>query len=89
MKGEANQGVIAFYEGFEFKATPKVSNYTVTVMSGGNAEDFPQSSNMFDVKLRNRISKLKRGDKFYINEIKAVGPDLIPVKLSGLMIKVK
>jgi len=86
---EANQGVIAFYEGFEFKATPKVSNYTVTVMSGGNAEDFPQSSNMFDVKLRNRISKLKRGDKFYINEIKAVGPDLIPVKLSGLMIKVK
>jgi gliding motility-associated protein GldM len=86
----ANPGIIAYYDNFIFNANPRVTGFVITIISAGAAEDFIVSnSNMFDKKIKDRVDKLKRGDKFYINEIKAIGPDMIPVKLSGLMIKVK
>ena len=86
---EANQGVIAFYEGFEFKAIPKVTSFMVSIMSANGSEEYPQQGNTFDKKLNDRIQKLRRGDRFYINAIHAMGPDMRTVDLNGLMIKVK
>jgi len=87
----ANLGVIAYYDNFVFNANPKVTNFIVTVFSaGGDAEDFIiPNSNMFTVPLKERIKKLKRGDRLYINNVYAVGPDMRTVDLNNLMIKVR
>lgn len=86
---EAQQGLIAFYKDFEFKATPKVTSFSMSILAaGGTAEDFTSNSNMLTPAMKSRLSRLRKNERVVFEDIKAVGPDQLPVPLSALMIKV-
>ena len=89
---EAALGLIADYPNFPFKATCKVISFEASVISNGPVEDFPKSnSNLIsDVRnLKERIKRLRRGERLMFTSIRVLGPDGVPVSASGLTIKVR
>ncbi len=83
-------GVIADYPNFPFNAICKVTYFTVTIItSGGGTEDIEVKSNVFDEKTKERLKRLKRGDKLMLSDIRVLGPDGVTVKASGLLFKVR
>lgn len=90
--GEINAqfGLSAFYQNFEFKADCRVTSFDVSIMAaGGISDDHHQDGNSFGPILKSRIGKMKRGDRIYFYNILSVGPDKKIVKLSPLMFKVR
>ena len=56
----------------------------------GNAVQMASSGDSFTDRMREQFRHLSRGRRFYITEIKAVGPDGISRSLPGAMeVKVK
>lgn len=84
----AQQGLIASYDNFVYQATPKVTSFTMTVISGNVAEDFVSNSNMLTPQMKDRMNRLKRNERVIFEEIKGKGPDNRLVALSPLTIKV-
>ncbi|MGZ4056051.1 MAG: type IX secretion system motor protein PorM/GldM [Bacteroidia bacterium] len=82
------RGLIAYYPSFDFKASPKVTSFTMTVIGGGVAEDFSSNSNMLTPAMSSRLQRIKKNERVIFGDIIGVGPDNIPVKLSELNIKV-
>jgi len=90
---ESTLGLVAYYENFAFNAVCKVVSFNVSLVSGGGPiQDFPPvNSNVFSSiqGFKERISRLRRGDRIMFSEIKVLGPDKRVVSASGLTIKVR
>jgi hypothetical protein len=69
------KGVIAELENSDFDLSFKVVQFTVSTVFGKYMEDRTVNSNMFTQEQYDLIKKVKKGNKVYIEGIKAVGPD--------------
>jgi gliding motility-associated protein GldM len=86
---DAQVGVIAYYKDFLYKATPKVTEFKLVIITGGNiAEEFESKNNMLTIKMKERLSRLKKNERFLLENIKGIGPDNLIVDLNSLAIKV-
>ena len=85
---EAEKGLFAYYEDFEFNAICKVTSYKMSYLSQGLNLDVLVTGNQITEGLHSIYKKLKRNDLVRFEEIKAVGPDGLSVSLSPLTIKV-
>lgn len=86
---EANNGLVAHYENFVFDAKCVVTSFTLSVITNGSIEDYELKSNMFTEPLKQRLKRLKRGDRLMFGNVKVLGPDHVPVKASGFIVKVR
>lgn len=71
----AQVGVEAALEDFLFDLYYEVTEFKVTVIKNGYADDEPSKSNKITDQQKDIIRELNRGDKLYIEDIKCVGPD--------------
>ena len=89
-KGEfdVQQAVFAYYENFDFEAKCQVISFDMSYFVGGASATESVKGNLLGQKVKDIYKRLKRNDRVYFENIKAVGPDGIPVALSPLTIKV-
>jgi gliding motility-associated protein GldM len=89
-KGEFSSqvGMIAYYENFEFKATCKVLSFDMSYIVNGVNVTKQVTGNSIDNTLKAIYDRLKKNDKVYFENIKAIGPDKQVVSLSSLTLKV-
>ena len=80
----AQSGVEAAMENFDFDLQFRVTEFTVSAVIRGFVSSVPVKSNIFSQDQRDLVSKLDRGSKVYIEDIKAVGPDGVPRDLSTI-----
>jgi gliding motility-associated protein GldM len=85
---QIQKGLIAFYPSFEYKAEPRVTSFTMSVIGSAGVEEFTSNSNLITPQMAKRLERLKKNDRVIFENIIGVGPDKIPVKLSELNIKV-
>ncbi len=63
-------------EGFDFPVTYMVTSFTMSFNTGGDAQAPLQATgSQFTAEMKAKISKLRRGNKVYIENIRAKGPD--------------
>lgn len=89
-KGELNSvlGLIAYYENFDFNATCKVSSFDITYIVNGTAITKQVTGNAIDASVKAIFERLRRNDRIYFENIKAIGPDGATVPLSPLTVKI-
>lgn len=89
-KGELNSviGIIANYENFDFNATSKVVSYDMTYIANGVSNTKTVTGNIIDQSLKSIFERLRKNDKVYFENIKAVGPDGAVVGLNPITIRV-
>jgi len=85
---EIQKTISAFYEDFDFEANCKVISFDMSYIINGLYFAVSVKGNQISTALRAAYKKLKRNDKVSFENIKAVGPDGIIVRLSPLTIKV-
>jgi hypothetical protein len=68
-------------EDFDFDLSFRVTKFKVSASVGGFFKEVESNSYKFTREQKNLIRSLGRGDRVYIEEIVAVGPDGIPRKL--------
>ncbi len=84
----ASAGVIAKLENFQFDLTFQIVEYTVSAtLSGSLAEERVQGAAM-SAKAKEIVAKVKTGQKVYIENIKAKGPDGRTQSIGTLAFKV-
>ncbi|HOT14459.1 MAG TPA: gliding motility protein GldM [Bacteroidales bacterium] len=71
----AQSGIVAEMENFDFDLQFKVTEFKVSVNVGGFSNDKTSKSNKFTPEQFNLIKGANRGQKVYIEDVKAVGPD--------------
>lgn len=74
----AQFGVFAEMEDFDFDLKFNVIEFTVSATVGGFTKDVKAKSAKFTDAQKSLIETLNRGDRIYITDIKAVGPDGTP-----------
>ncbi|HEX2934310.1 MAG TPA: gliding motility protein GldM [Bacteroidales bacterium] len=85
----AQMVVNADLEGFEFDAKFTVTEFTVSALVRGfNQEEISKSFKITSAQ-RDIISNLKKGEKVYFDNIKAVGPDGKPRELPTISFKIQ
>ena len=80
-------GVAAEMENFDFELEYKVTQFTVSAVIKGFNQEVPVKGNRFSQKQKDLINNLSRGDKVYIEDVKAVGPDGIERQLNQLIFR--
>lgn len=85
----AQMVVLADLENFDFDAKFTVTEFTVSASIGGFTQDVSVKSNKISDAQKNIIRNVKKGDKLYFTDIKAVGPDGKPRDLSTVVFKVQ
>ncbi|TND04087.1 MAG: gliding motility-associated protein GldM [Bacteroidetes bacterium] len=87
----AQLGIQAYYENFDFKATPKITGFDITAFENRNVVYNPPhvTGNSFNADVQNKLRALRRGTKVLFDNLTAVGPDGLPVKLSSIMITIQ
>ena len=85
---KAAQGVIAKMENFEFDLRFDVVSYTVSATIGGNLLEKECRGPALSEDAKTVLSKLRTNQKFYIENIKAKGPDGTIRNLGALSFKV-
>jgi gliding motility-associated protein GldM len=85
----AQAGVIAEMENFEFDLTFKVTSFTVSTNQGGFTIEKDSKSNRFTEEQLGIIGKSTRGQKIYIENVKAVGPDGTTRQLGAVVLTLK
>ncbi len=83
----AQFGVAAEMENFDFELEYKVTQFTVSAVIKGFNQEEPVKGNRFSEKQKQLINNLSRGDKVYIEDVKAVGPDGVERPLNQLIFK--
>jgi gliding motility-associated protein GldM len=81
-------GLIAFYENFDFNITPKVKSFTMTIFTPNGPIDLNSSNNLFTEEMKVQLKQVRKNQRIMFENIRAVGPDGIEVKLSPLTVKV-
>jgi len=85
----ASGGVDAEMVNFDFDMKFKVTGFTISTVVGGFTQDKKSRSGNFTNDQLKLLKKLKRAQKVYIEDIKAVGPDGATRKLPTLSFKIK
>lgn len=80
----AQIGVVAEMENFDFDLTFTITEFTVSATVKGFTKDATSKSYRFTQEQKNIINSLSRGNRVYIQDIKAIGPDGSTRKLSTL-----
>jgi len=83
------QRVDAVMENFDFELRVRVSSFTMTVSMGGDLREFTTKGYKLDGKMRTMLSKLKKGDRVYFENIKVAMPGGKPRKVPSIIFKVK
>lgn len=88
-KGEfdAQTTIQAYYDNFGFKATCKVTSFDMAYETNGVVGTISVKGNSLE-ELKSTFKKLRKNSKVYFENIKAVGPDGLEVKLGQLSIRV-
>ena len=84
----AAQGVIAKMEDFEFDLKFTVTKFKLTMIIGGTPIEKISKGNRITSDMKEMLKKAKRGQKVYIENIKAKGPDGTIRNLGSLSFKV-
>ena len=84
----AQSGVQADMENFDFDLKFVVTEFVVSSTIKGFVRAVPTKGNLFTQEQRDLIQGLGRGDKVYIEQIKAVGPDGIPRDLATITLMI-
>ena len=89
-KGEfdAQSNIQAYYDNFDFQATSRVTSYDMSYEANGVVATISVKGNTINDGLKTIYKKLRKNSKVYMENIKAVGPDGVEVKLSALTLKV-
>jgi len=71
----AQPHVLAVLENFDFELRYNVVSFVFTYRNAaGDLLDIPGSGMMLNAQMQDKIRSSKRGDRFFINEIRAAGP---------------
>ena len=84
----AAQGVRADMENFEFPVSATVTKFVVSVTLNGIAKDLPVNGNILSSEAKAALGKLKKGEKFYIEQIDCKMPDGTSVRLPPISLKI-
>ncbi len=69
-------GLRVSMEGFDFPVTYTVTSFTMAFNTGGDAQAPIQATgSQFTAEMKAKLAKLRRGNKVYIENIRAKGPD--------------
>ncbi|MBN1115658.1 MAG: hypothetical protein JXA77_00515 [Bacteroidales bacterium] len=80
----AQVGVAADLENFDFDLTFTVTKFTVSTTIGGFLKEESTNSYKFSQAQKNLIQNLNKGQRLYIQDIEAVGPDGTPRPLPAI-----
>jgi gliding motility-associated protein GldM len=81
-------GVIPRMDGFEFEAYFTITSFTLTMSQAGDLISLQSSGSKFTPQMITMINKATRGQKVYIEDIKAKGPDGSSRSLSSIALKI-
>jgi len=84
----AAQGVRADMENFEFPVTSTVTKFVVSATVNGNPKDIAVTGNILNSEASAMIKKLKKGEKFFIEQIDCKMPDGRTVRLPPIALKI-
>lgn len=82
-------GVKAEMENFDFELTYNVVGFTVSANIGGFSQDAICNGPRFDAKAVNIMKQVDRGQKVYIENVRAKGPDGQVRNLGSIVFKLK
>ena len=80
----AQMGIAADMENFEFDLKFKITKFTVSTVINGYNVDLPSNSTFFTDDQKDMFKRTTRGQKVFISDIEAVGPDGRPRSLSSI-----
>ncbi len=88
-KGEFSSlmGIISYYDNFDFAATCKVVSYDMNYTANGAGATEHVEGNVISEKAKYIVNRLRKNEKVYFENIKALGPDGLVVDLGSLSIK--
>ena len=81
--------VDAAMENFDFELKVSVTSFTMTVTKGGELIQIKSEGNKLDSKMKNMLSKMKKGGRVYFEDIKATMPGGKVRKLPSIIFKIK
>ena len=67
----------------------QIVDYSVTYFASGKVKEFKLVSNFFTKELMQTIKNSKTGDRFYFEEIKAIGEKGVVYKLQAIMLTIQ
>ncbi len=71
----AQMGIMADMENFEFDLKFRVTKFTVSTTVGGYVQEQVSNSSMFTEEQKDLLRRSARGQRVFISDIEAVGPD--------------
>jgi len=86
---QAQAGVAAELENFDFDLRFIVQSFSVSATIKGYEEEYRSNSYQFTPQQKQLIGKLQTGSKVYISDIQAMGPDKTLRSLSSIAFKLK
>jgi gliding motility-associated protein GldM len=84
----AQMGVVADMENFEFDLNFRVSQFKVSTIRNGYLVDASSNNNLFTEEQKDLIRGTVRGQRVFIEDIRAVGPDGRPRSLGTITLVV-
>ncbi|MBP8042837.1 MAG: gliding motility protein GldM [Bacteroidales bacterium] len=81
-------GVIPRMDGFEFEAYFQITGFTLTMKKGPDLIELRSSSAKFTPQMVTMLNGASKGQKVYIEDIKARGPDGTNRSLSSIALKI-
>tara|TARA_B110000211_G_C14078571_1_gene553357 strand:- start:66 stop:1745 length:1680 start_codon:yes stop_codon:yes gene_type:complete len=83
------QRVDAVMENFDFELKVKVSSFTMSVNMGGDLIEYRTKGNKLDAKMKKILSKVKKGNRVYFENVKVKMPGGKPRKVPSIIFKIK
>lgn len=81
-------GVIPRMDGFEFEAYFNITSFTLTMSQAGDLVSLTSNSSKFTPEMLSKLNKSIKGQRVYIEDIKAKGPDGSSRSLSSIALKI-
>jgi gliding motility-associated protein GldM len=85
----AQTGVDAVMDNFDFDLEFKITGFTVSTIQKGYTVDEASRSNMFTSEQISLLKGLRRNNKVYIEDIRAVGPDGVTRNLPAIVFRIE
>lgn len=82
------QGIRAQMENFDFPVSAEVTSFVVSIYINGSWKEFPCKGKTLTSEAKSALSRLKKGEKFYLENIMCKMPDGTERKLSGIGLRV-
>lgn len=81
------QGVRAEMENFDFEVTVKVTGFSMVFIREGQVIERKSNDNRITSEMTANLGKIKRGDKFYVEQIMVKMPDGTDRKVANISLK--